>query len=101
MRERVPEFKLYVHVLNSNHVFTCWFINKTSKIYNEDFLLVVLKRTNDVGGPPYDNPAGPIYRNTPFFFSPKIIRDWKVQYTILRVNGKVHPRTSHEGQEED
>jgi len=36
------------------------------EIYTEVFLLIVLKRTNDVGGPIYDNPACPIYRNTPY-----------------------------------
>jgi len=66
MRESIPKFILCIHVLNSNHVYTCCFITKTSKIYNEDFLLVLLKRTNDVGGPLYDNLAGPIYRNTPY-----------------------------------
>jgi len=43
----------------------------TLKIYNEGFLLVDLKQTNDVGGPIY-NPAGPIYRHTPYSFHTRL-----------------------------
>jgi hypothetical protein len=66
MRKKMPNFNSYIQVLNSYHVFMCWFTKSIAvKTYNEDFGFIFVKWTYEVGDPIYEIAAGPVYSNTP------------------------------------